>query len=573
MPAYKSDPKSDLEYDDFEKGVRAQIGKILDRGWLSTFFGYLKQEPRDNTADRFRVQSAVLLTYIFEMMHDGATSFSFSDVKQEVKAVFEDGSDKHQHRATAEILGALMTSVTDVPIKLRENVWTFAFPIVQRILSDGLTPENQGYWVTFLHLILGGNDPRRSWPMVDWLSTFRLDMSSNAAFKESAKVKLLHQCVVDLGWHFQLDKPIAEDFLAHLDHPYKGVRESIGAILSSIYRYRYHESYKDVNTLIESQRTASSVGTRPYQPSEDLSKTIHNVFDQLEVWRQERPPGLQTSSPYTSGSKTVLLWLDQTLSSLDCISLVRFFPDPFINQLLQMMDIREDVELASLAYHVFRHLANVPHAIGEDGPFIEALIKVGRTATSWHQRLRSMVNMQVIYFRRLFLIAPEQQQSLFKCVAGMLEDSQLEVRLGAASTLSGMIRCSPIALRTSVVSDLKSKFTKMLLNSPLPRKPRGALSATSTGTNTPTPEQEKIVLTRHAAVLGLGALVQAYPYSSPPPAWIPEVLTTLANKANADPGMVGKSVKSILSDFKKTRQDTWHVDLKVCLQCLNIHGF
>jgi hypothetical protein len=28
--------------------------------------------------------------------------------------------------------------------------------------------------------------------------------------------------------------------------------------------------------------------------------------------------------------------------------------------------------------------------------------------------------------------------------------------------------------------------------------------------------------------------------------------------------MVGKSVKTALSDFKKTRQDTWHVDVKVC---------
>ena len=565
MPAYKPNPNSDLEYDDLEKGVLAQIGKVLDRAWSSTFFGYLKQEPRDSGADRFRVSSAMLLVYIFEMMHDGFTSMTLSDIQEEVKGVFEDGSDKHQHRATAEILGALLASTTDKPVEVREAVWEYAFPIVQRILTDGLTPENQGYWVTFLHLVLQGKDPRRSWPMVDWLAMFRLDMSSNAAFKESSKVKLLQQCVVDLGWHFQLDKPITEDFLAHLDHPYKGVREAIGTTLSSIYRSRYHESYKDIDTLIESQKAASSVGTRPYQPTEDFSKTMHSVFDQLEQWRQERPPGLQTSSPYTSGSKTVLLWLDTTLSSLECIGLVPFFPDPFMSQLLQMMDIREDVELASLAYHVFRHLANVPHGIGEDGPFIDALIKVGRTSTSWHQRLRSMVNMQVIYFRRLFLIAPEQQQNLFKCVAGMLEDSQLEVRLGASSTLSGMIRCSPVALRTNIVEELKKKFTKMLLDSPLPKKTRGLVSPSSTGTNTPTPEHAKLVLTRHAAVLGLGALIQAFPYSSPPPAWIPGVLTTLANKANADPGMVGKSVKSILSDFKKTRQDTWHVDLKVSM--------
>jgi hypothetical protein len=47
-------------------------------------------------------------------------------------------------------------------------------------------------------------------------------MSSNAAFKESSKVQLLQQCILEAGWHFRLEKPILEDFLKHIDHPYKG---------------------------------------------------------------------------------------------------------------------------------------------------------------------------------------------------------------------------------------------------------------------------------------------------------------------------------------------------------------
>ena len=568
MPAYKPNPDVDVEYDEVEQGALKRIGKITNREWFSTFFAYLKQEPRDANADHFRASSVMLLVSAFRVIHTGYTTTTLSDIKELVHEVYGDGSDKHQHRATAEILGALLISSTDKPVEIRTTVWEYVFPIVQKIFNDGLTPENLNYWVTCLHMVVQGKDPRRSWPFVDWLASFRLDMSSNAAFKESSKVKLLQQCIVDLGWHFQLEKPIINDFLAHLDHPYKGVREAIGSTLSTIYRMQYHESYKDVSTLMESQRSASSVGTRPYQPTDEFSITMKSVFDQLERWRLERPPGQQTSSPYTSGSKTVLLWLDTSLSSMECIGLTKFFPDLFLNQLLQMMDIREDPELAPLAYTVFRHLANVPHGIGEDVAFVDALIKVGRTSPSWHQRLRSMINMQVIYFRRLFLIAPEQQGNLFECVSCMLEDSQLEVRLGAASTLSGMIRCSPVAFRTKVVEDLNAKFTKMLLDSPLPKKTRKPASATSTGTSTPTPEHAKLVMTRHAAVLGLGALVQAFPYSSPPPKWIPGILATLATKANSDPGMVGQSVKTILGDFKKTRQDTWHVDLKVCFSLL-----
>jgi proteasome activator subunit 4 len=126
--------------------------------------------------------------------------------------------------------------------------------------------------------------------------------------------------------------------------------------------------------------------------------------------------------------------------------------------------------------------------------------------------------------------------------------------MGAATTLSGMIRCSPIAFRDRQVSTLKERFVSQLTKNPLPKRRIPG---------TPTPEQSKLVLTRHAAVLGLGALIQAFPYQSPPPTWLPDVLATLARKSAADPGIVGKSVKTVLADFKKTRQDTWHIDVKV----------
>ncbi|KAF5015862.1 hypothetical protein F66182_12644, partial [Fusarium sp. NRRL 66182] len=364
-------------------------------------------------------------------------------------------------------------------------VWEYAFPIVKKILEDGLTPENSGYWTTFLHMILQCRDPRRAWPLVDWLASFKLDMASNAAFKESSKISLLHQCVIDAGWHFQLEKPIVEDFVAHLDHPYKGVREAMGHTLGSIFRTRYHESHADVDSLIEAQSSSSSIGTYPYDPSKDFSEMLTTVFERLKVWRHERQPGQQTPSSYTSGSKTVLLWLDSTLSSHECTQLVPFFATTFTEELLHMMDVKEDPELQSLAYHVFRHLPNIPYPAENESAFIQTLVHIGQRATSWHQRLRVMINMQIIYFRRLFLLSASDRDKLFECIANMLQDSQHEVRVGASATLSGMIRCSPIALREAYVAKFQERFTKTLVENPLPKKPKnhiGRSSATSSRT-------------------------------------------------------------------------------------------
>ncbi|KAI5301302.1 hypothetical protein KEM55_005537 [Ascosphaera atra] len=571
MPAYRPNLVRDIEYDEKEWEVRKQMGQLFDRKWFKEYFMFLKQEPRDVNADRFRMSSAMTLLYVFELMfRDGLTKATFEEVKEEIAAVYEDGSDKHQHRATAEILGGLLSSVMDTTLEKREHVWTYAFPMVREILSDQLTPENANYWTTFLHMVLQGRDPRRAWPLVDWLTSFRLDLASNAAFKESSKINLLHQCILDAGWHFQLEKPIVKDFLEHLDHPYKGVREAMGHTLASIFRTRYHESYTDVDNLIAAQNKWSSTGVRPYKPEADFSQMMTSLFTKIEKYRQEREPGQQTPSQYSMTCKTVLLWLDAMLSSHECIQLLDFFPNLFTEQLLHMMDVKEDIELQTHAYHVFRHLSNIPHPMGEDSAFIDELIRIGKTSAFWHQRLRVMVNMQIIYFRRLFVIKPADRDKLFECVASMLEDTQHEVRAGASATLSGMIRCSPVVLRDQMVHKLRDRFTQTLIDNPLPKKPRRPAAAvaaavpgtTSTGASTPTPEHTKLIITRHAAVLGLGALVQAFPYTSPPPEWMPEVLQTLSNKAAGDPGVVGQSTKAIIGDFKKTRQDTWHIDVK-----------
>ncbi|KAI5859308.1 hypothetical protein GGS23DRAFT_330594 [Durotheca rogersii] len=541
-------------YDDVETAARQQIGGLITREWLSQCFEYLKQEPRDSSSDRFRTTNVVLLMHVFELMVDGVTELKLDDVKDLVADVYGDGSDKHQHRATAEILGSLMVGTAYEPVHLKEEVWNFAQPMILGIFADSLTPDNLSYWATCLHFIIDTKDPRRASELVNRLSSFRLDMNSNAAFKESSKVQLLEFLINDCGWHYRHEKPILDDFLAHIDHPYKSVRESIGRVIATIYRTRYHESFENVSLLLDQNKADSTIGIRPYKPTEEFTATIKDVFNRLETWRHERTPGQQTPSSYTSGSKTVLTWLDSTLSSQECIQLIPFFPDPFIDQLLHMMDVKEDPELMRLAYHVYRHLPNIPFRTGEDAPFIAALIRLGKTATSWHQRLRALVNMQVIYFRRLFLMDAPQRELLFDAVGDMLADPQLEVRTVASATLAGMIRCSPAVIRNPIITTLKSRFEAQLSRNPMPKKK-------APGTETPVNVTQQIV-SRHAAVLGLGALIEAFPYATPPPSWMPEVLALLARRAASDPGVVGKATKGILSEFKKTRQDSWGVDQK-----------
>ncbi|KAL8310876.1 hypothetical protein RB597_001893 [Gaeumannomyces tritici] len=561
LRATSADPVAFDGYDDLERQKRAQVGKLLTKDWFKQYFEYAKQEPRDSLNDRFRMHNVILLIHVFDLMNYGLTEAKLEDIGDLIKDVYGDGSDKHQHRATAEILGALLSGSCEETVEVREKVWAYAGPLLLKILEEDLTPDSLHYWMTCLHVIADAKDPRKFHEIMESMSAFRLDMNSNAAFKESSKVQLLELMISTSGWHFRHSQPILNDFLKHIDHPYKTVREAMGRVISAIYRSRYHESFPNVAALLRQNKADSSVGVRPYQPDDDFIGTVTEIFERLERWRHERAPGQQTPSSYTSGSKTVLTWLDGMLSSQECTQLARFFPEPFIEQLLHMMDVKEDPELMRLAYHVYRHLPNIPLRAGEDDAFIRALVRVGKLSASWHQRLRALVNMQVIYFRRLFLMAAPQRQLLFGAVGDMLSDVQLEVRDCASATLAGMIRCSPHVIREPIIHSLKMRFEDQLRCSPMPKSKMLRMKTEGDGAETPVDIQAQI-RARHAAIMGLGALIEAFPYLTPPPKWMPEVLALLARSAASDPGVVGKATKSILAEFKKTRQDSWSVDQK-----------
>ncbi|KAL5601027.1 hypothetical protein BROUX41_005856 [Berkeleyomyces rouxiae] len=551
---HKAKPPLFDHYDEFERSVRNQIGGLITIDWLRKCFDYMKQEPRDQNSDRFRLSNTYPLMYIFDLMHYGCTSIKMKDVIKLVAEVYEDGSDRNQHRATAEILAAMLSGSADDPVESRDKVWEFASPMLLKILEEDLTPENLSYWTSCVHLVIDSKDPRRSHEIFSALTSFRLDLSSNAAFKEASKIRLLEILIASSGWHFRGDAPIMENFVAHLDHPYKTVRESMGRVLATISKTRYHESYKDVATLLEANKKASSLGVRSYDPTDGFTSMITSVFDRLEQWRKERTPGQQTQSSYTSGSKTVLTWMEGILSSQACTMLIPYFSGLFLDQFLHMLDVKEDPELMKTSYYVYRQLPNVPFRDGQDVEFVEALIRISTSATSWHQRLRAILNIQVFYFRRIFLMHSEQRNRIFDAISNMLEDPQLEVRQCASATLAGMIRCSPKRIRDPLVVVLKKRYQDNLRENPMPKKK-------APGTETPANSSQQIIR-RHASVLGLGALIEAFPYASPPPAWMPEVLAHLATRAANDSGVVGRTTKSILSDFKKTRQDSWTVDQK-----------
>jgi proteasome activator subunit 4 len=194
--------------------------------------------------------------------------------------------------------------------------------------------------------------------------------------------------------------------------------------------------------------------------------------------------------------------------------------------LLTAQELKEDTELASLSTRMTMTVSNVQLPADEAGDIIAALMALSKEG-SWHSRCRALRMLQSLVFRNLFY-APVRE--LVELLAELVADPQLEVRQLASQTLSGLIRCGLVRNVTA----LEQRF-RALAATPLPKRPskKRATAVGADGVATPKADPEAsrtALLQRHGGVLGLHALVSAYPYEMPD--WMPDLLIFIGERTN-----------------------------------------
>lgn len=562
--ASKNSYENIVQLSDEDHACFKEFGKSLNATWLKEFL-QTRSEERSHHEDFVSLQAICYFAQVVRMVDMGLTSLTLKEVFEVAEASF-DPTDKNSHRCFAEILSALLISMvfsTKEVGKLKLEYATRHFTIT---IQDHLTRDVLSYWREFIANTLINVDFRRISPIINNLLNFKLDPSSSSMFKETSRLQLLRECMA-LNWSFQ-PKPEFIDFLwSNIDYYKKGVCTEIGRAIADLEFCRNHESYASVAVALKENASYGDLGLEVFELRPESEKLIRAAFAKLEKLRLERNNSSEHSSvsPYILAATTLSEWLTDTVSWSSGIGLVKLLPDVIIPALLHFFAISEEVELAKSAVTLFRKLGNLPCPKMYLQSHIETIVKVDSLSITWHQRLAMLAYIQTFFFRQLFLMTSEQRLLFVISASNMLNDLQLEVRETAAETLSGMIRCSPLQEQAKLIKTLYNKFNKSLSTNKFPKVARlrtGALATPNrSGTSTPSSEMHAISIKRHAAVLGLGALVSAFPYKSPPPQWVPQILATLARVAS-DPGMIGKSVKSLLGDFKNTRNDTWHIDSK-----------
>ncbi|KAH7104159.1 hypothetical protein BKA62DRAFT_635182 [Auriculariales sp. MPI-PUGE-AT-0066] len=494
----------------------------------------------ENHQESTNIDNISCVKSIFQVLEDECLSL----VKPILGKLIAD-VDQNKQRAAAELLAGILGGSKHWPMRKQAELWDWITPLLPKILGSNVKTDTLNIWTTFVEYLFNGRDPRRTQPLVDFVVDQGLtaDYNGESSIEASRSASFWRSMAEELGWRFTawVDQYVErhwQELASEHDEVRAYVADSLE--LSGKIKWQPRPSVPNVETFVRECRTRPRdydiMGIRHGYHSGRVAELV-KMFPE---WREQRVPGARAfQSTHDRVAVTVCKWLFQSFHDVQAVANFDYLL-PLMPELFRFTEVNDNDQLSSRASYVLVRMCGVTPPAALVNPLIDAMFEAIKKSTSWRVRMKALPLLQVFYFRQFTMISDEKVSEILEVICGCLDNEVVEVREMAATTLCGIIRCSP---KRSVVM-LKERFERVERESPLPNRnlPTYALSL------------RKL----HSAILGIKALIEAFPYSVP--SWCPDLLTRVLARHAYDPIPISTTVRTCASSFKKTHQDTWHED-------------
>ncbi|TBU39582.1 hypothetical protein BD309DRAFT_1022044 [Dichomitus squalens] len=455
--------------------------------------------------------------------------------------------DKNKQRAAAEFIAGILIGSKHWPTDSQVKFWEWFVPHVKNVFNQK-SNETLSVWSSFFEHVFYNKDPRRMQPLADKImeSFQSVDFKGESTFEIVQVLCFFRAFYEQLGIKFT---PWVEDALDRCWAELKCDHEEVLAYLSEILAFTEKIMWRPNISLLTAETFVRECRTLP--ASADLlgvRGTFHegrvaDLVKRFPIWRAERLPGVRAfQSTYDRVGILVCKWLFQMVHDVNATSAFDYIL-PLMPELVRFTEVNDNDELAYRAKLLMVRMCGVIVPRQHINPLLDEFFSAIQTFPSWKVRLKIIPLVQVFYFRQSFLISDARLVQMMEVICRCLDDEIVEVREMAATTLSGILRLSP---RRSVLA-LKDRFVRLIKISKLPEDKKS-------------PAYHTAMRQLHAAILGVCALIESYPYTIE--RWMPELLTNILAEHTYDPIPISTTVRKCASTFRKTHQDTWHEDSK-----------
>ncbi|KAG5419075.1 BLM3 [Candida metapsilosis] len=538
-----------LSQDD-ESSLR-RLGHSLDKEWLSMIVKMWVSEAENSSA--FQVSDVMFIGALILLISNGYTpKLSYSDLLSVVDEIYVSG-EKSANIIVCEIFsGILLSSQHTAPQYLAERD-EFVIKYLKQIFEHDISPGTSAAWGVFCLWVPAHADSRRFYKVIEEIANFKLDPNSDSAFKDSTRISFIKSVISSSSWKLANPDKFLDLCLDNMNHKYNLVRKEIGSLMAVVSLNYYVESVKDCKTFIQGCNSHDKLLL--YEKRGKLFDEMPKLFAQTEKWRTEvvhLDPQEILVSHYINSATTILTWLGQELNTNLSILLQDLVPTHIVPFLLDLIHLKEVCQLGNInPIPVLKKTSQISFTEHYLNEVVEMLEYYAKKELNIVQSIVIGEFTETIFFKNLFKLTKSQRERIVNITNSLLYHKHVEVREAEAETLSGLVHMLPLNEVDEIVKKFSESYSHQLDQTRAKYK-RNFKNMTTT---------DEIAL--HGATLGLGALINAFPFASPPPKWMPSLLSTLANKCTGIPGIVGKTAKETLGRFRKDRQDSWHIDSKV----------
>lgn len=543
----------DLSQEDSETLHR--LGNAISKEWFENIVKLWITDNESNLA--FQGSDVTFVSTLVLLMSDGfVKDFTFDQLLQIISDVYT-RDDKASHMVVCELIAGILVGAKVTKPEYAVLRDEFLPDFISNIFSNDLTPDTRDIWNIFTWWTPAHSDPRRFQKIMDAMTDFELNRDSDLAIKAAARIGYLKSTVVSLSWCVPDPDKYLKLCRENIHYRYEAIRSQIGSLLAVLTFCYFNDSVADSETFVKycNEKSTELVLYQDVKHN-SLLAMIPEIFKYIESERAKVigcEPHIILNSDYIYASTTVLSWLRQELKTSIAILFQDFVDEFIVPFLLRLIHLKEVCQLGNInPVSVFKKVSQIPYNSKNLSKIISMIEKYQDEELNVVQSLIMGEFTETIFFNNLFVFSKEERFKLIELVNRRIFHKNVEIREPASSTFSGLIHMLP----PNEVEGLTNSYIKLFLKNieSVRRKYRKSGYKNMKADD---------VVILHGAILGLGALVHAFSFSSPPPKWVPDILANLATKASGIPGIAGKTAKDILGKFKKNRQDTWHIDSKV----------